>query len=110
MCSAQGGAPLADASTAADESSCPDHSKVSANDHCSETWAALVLNARGITSRCGPKEQAKMYTRFMKRLRVKACKLRQRLEESMETVDELEVLDSAADANMAGKCSELYEV
>lgn len=78
-----------------------------------KAWMARVLKARGLTEQTPPSEQARVYSRFMKRLRAKACKLRRRLEESAQPEMPSEALSTPGKCgsnSMLLKCSELYEV
>ena len=77
--------------------------------HANETWTARVLKARGVTSSTPPAEQARLHSRFMKRLRAKACKLRKRLAESSVASPDVGAYVGGDDKLLA-KCSELHEV
>ena len=76
----------------------------------SESWSARVLRARGVSNKSDPRDQAKMYNRFMKRLRAKACKFRRRLDEGAGVIDAVEGLDVPVDAITERRCRELHEV
>lgn len=51
-----------------------------------------------------------MHSRFMKRLRAKACKLRKRLAESSVASPDVGTCASDGDGKLLAKCSELHEV